>query len=280
MYQSQITRARKGAILLLLDQSGSMAEEILFEGRTITKAEALCSAVNTLLEEIVSSCRRERFVGDYFDLGIIGYSGTEAKSLLGKGFVSVVDIDSMDTTITPRIVSRTLPTGESFQTIIERRSWIAPAAKGRTPMGEALKLAQRMCAAWCRRNTESFPPIVINISDGEATDATHQEIRTLSEEIRKFSTQDGNVLMMNIHLSTADHAKGSIILPSESEPRPSNRHFSLLYDISSTLPEIYNEAIERLHGGTPPFRAICFNAPITELIGLLAIGSLSTDMII
>lgn len=282
MYQSQITRAHKGAILLLLDQSGSMAEEILFQGQTTTKAEALCACVNALLEEIVSRCRRERFVGDYMDIGIIGYSGDEARQLLGKGFMSVIDIDAMDTHLESHMITRQLPSGESFQTIIERCSWIEPQAKGRTPMGLALQLAQRMCATWCKHHPESFPPIVINISDGEATDYPCEKIGDLSESLRSLGTTDGNLLLMNIHLATgSENTTHHICLPSESTELPlENRHLRLLYNSSSTLPSIYNRAIMRLHDGQPPFRAFCLNAPITELIGLLAIGTISTDMII
>lgn len=258
-----------------------MAEEILFEGRTTTKAEALCNAVNELLEEIISRCKRERFVGDYFDVGIIGYSAHEARPLLGKGFMSVVDIDNMDTPVHHRMISRSLPSGESFRTIIERREWISPEAKGRTPMASALRMAQRMCCSWCRRNPESFPPVVINISDGEATDAPHSEILTLAESLKGIATNDGNLLLMNIHLATGDHTSlPHICFPSESLSLPANRHLELLYNTSSTLPTIYNQAIGRLHSGEPPFRAICLNASITELVALLAIGSASADMII
>lgn len=265
-----------------MDQSGSMAEEILFQGRTITKAEALCSSVNALLEEVVSRCRRERFVGDYLDIGIIGYSGEEARQLLGKGFMSVIDIDAMDTPIESQMITRQLPSGEGFQTIVERRRWIAPQAKGRTPMGLALQLAHRMCATWCKHHPESFPPIVINISDGEATDYPGEKIGSLSEALKSLCTTDGNLLLMNIHLATgSENSAYHICLPSESTELPrENRHLKLLYDSSSTLPSIYNRAIMRLHGGQPPFRAFCHNASITELVGLLAIGTISTDMII
>lgn len=281
MYQAQITRAHKGAILLLLDQSGSMADEIIFEGRTTTKAEALCNAVNGLLEELISRCRRERFVGNYFDVGIIGYSASEAKYLLGKGFVNIVDIEAMDTPTKGRIISRTLPNGESFQAAIEQRVWVRPEAQGRTPMGAALRMALRACSSWCKRNPESFPPVVINISDGEATDLSHDELIALADNIKAQATKDGNTLLVNIHLASEEgDLPLRIYFPSESANPIRNRHLRLLYNISSTLPSIYNESIMELGGSRPPFRAICHNAAINELMGLLSIGTVSADMII
>ncbi len=281
MYKSQITRAHKGAIVLLLDQSGSMAEEIAFGGRVMTKAEALCEAVNELLEELVGRCKREHFVGDYFDVGIIGYSGDEARHLLGGGFMSIVKIDSLDTQTKSHLITRTLPSGQQFQTLIDRRVWITPQAKGRTPMGAALRLAHRMCQSWCNNHPESFPPVVINISDGEATDASSDEIISLAENIKALGTSDGSTVLLNIHLATEqDSAPLHLSFPSEGYTLPDNRHLRLLHTISSTLPELYNEAIAQLNGATPPFRGICFNSPITELTGLLAIGTISVDMII
>lgn len=281
MYHSQITRAHKGAFLILLDQSGSMAEEAPFEGHTTTKAEALCDVLNGLLEEIINHCHREGFVGDYFDIGIIGYSGTEARNLLGKGFVSVTKINTIDTPVKHQILSRTLPSGESFQTIVERRCWIAPVAKGRTPMGEALGMATHMCRSWCKNHPESFPPIVINISDGEATDAPAEEIIRLADKLKACHTNDGNTLLINILLATEGSTRlPHICFPSESEPVATNRHARLLYNISSTLPELFNQEIIDFRGGEAPFRGMCVNASVSELVSLLAIGTLSTDMMV
>ncbi|MBO7301001.1 MAG: VWA domain-containing protein [Tidjanibacter sp.] len=281
MYNAQITRKNKGAIMILIDRSGSMEEEVYFEGRTMTKAQALCDAVNALITEIINRSHRERYVGDYFDLAIIGYAGDKAESLLGSGFKRIVDVSTIDTPV--RIIRRTrrLPSGKQFDTLIERREWITPFAKGRTPMGEALKKARRMCAAWCRKHPDSFPPIVINITDGEATDASPDQLRTLASKLRSVSTNDGNVLLVNIHLACQyDTPSPAVRFPSENTPLPVNRHSQLLYDISSTLPSLYNNAIISMQGGVPPFRAICYNSPISELVSLLAIGSLGIDQLI
>lgn len=281
MYSAPITRTHKAAFVILIDRSGSMAEEVVFQGRTTTKAEALAEAVNSLLEEIINRSRRERYVGDYFDVAILGYGGEGVESLLGSGFKSIVDIDTMDTPTTNRLVCHTLPSGKSFSTIVERRCWVEPQASGKTPMGEALKRARRMVAAWCRKHPESHPPIVINISDGEATDATHQEITALAEGLKRCSTNDGEVLLMNIHLACEhDTPSPALRFPTEGTPLPVNRHSQLLYDISSTLPPFYNASVAELRGEEPPFRAVCYNAPIDDLVGLLAIGSLSMDQMI
>lgn len=281
MYNAQITRKNKGAIMILVDRSGSMAEEVIFEGQRMSKAQALCDAVNGLLTEIIYRCYRERFICDYFDVAIIGYSGDKAESLLGSGFKRISDIDAMCTPI--RIIHRIrrLPTGERFDTLIERREWVTPEAKGRTPMGEALRKATRMCAAWCRKHPNSFPPIVINITDGEATDTTHDKLLFLADKLRSVRTNDGEVLLVNIHLACQyDVIRPAVRFPSEGTPLPFSRYTKMLYDMSSTLPTLYNNSIITMQGGAPPFRAFCYNAPISELVSLLAIGSFGIEQLI
>ncbi len=280
MYSAPITRHNKAAFVILMDRSGSMAEEVTFQGCKTTKAEALADAVNTLLEEIINHSRRERHIGDYFDVAILGYGDKGVESLLGSGFRSIVDIDTMDVPSYAKLKSHTLPSGKRCDTIVKLRRWITPQASGQTPMGEALRITRRLIASWCKRHPSSFPPIIINISDGEATDACEQEIRALAEQIKSVATNDGGALLMNIHLASLhDSESAPLCFPAENSPLPINRHSRLLYDISSTLPPLYNTHLLASHNEMPPFRAICYNAPINDIVSLLAIGSLSINQL-
>lgn len=58
MYTQSITRSHRTAFVLLIDGSGSMAEEILFRGKRTTKAEAVASITNGLLFELIERARR------------------------------------------------------------------------------------------------------------------------------------------------------------------------------------------------------------------------------
>jgi len=48
--------------------------------------------------------------------------------------------------------------------------WFDPVANGGTPMCQALMRAQDILRTWFAQHPGCFPPIVINITDGEATD--------------------------------------------------------------------------------------------------------------
>jgi len=49
------------------------------------------------------------------------------------------------------------------------------------------------------QHPKSFPPVVINITDGESTDG---DPYPASAAIRELETEDGNVLLLNLHLSS------------------------------------------------------------------------------
>ena len=97
-----------------------------------------------------------------------------------------------------------------------------------------------------------------------------------AEEIKALRTADGNVLVVNIHIAAADTSAASFF-PSEEEPRYPNRYAALLYDCSSVMPAVFDEAIRAAKGpgAVPPFRGVSYNASADELVAMLNIGSIS-----
>src|SRR5258708_36532510 len=72
MYSAQITRANPTCIVLLLDQSGSMADP--FSGETGTrKADYVSDVVNHTLHDIVIRCTKTEEVRNYYYVSVIGY---------------------------------------------------------------------------------------------------------------------------------------------------------------------------------------------------------------
>ena len=98
----------------------------------------------------------------------------------------------------------------------------------------------------------------------------------LAEEIKALRTADGNVLVVNIHIAAAD-TSAATFFPSEEEPRYPNRYAALLYDCSSVMPAVFDEAIRAAKGpgAVPPFRGVSYNASADELVAMLNIGSIS-----
>ena len=76
-YQSSPSRANPGCILFVLDQSFSMNEGIA--GSSRPKAEALATAINRFLNDLIIRCERgEDKPRHYFDIGVFGYTTTQS----------------------------------------------------------------------------------------------------------------------------------------------------------------------------------------------------------
>ena len=281
MYTQSITRTHRTAFVLAIDGSGSMSEEIRFRGRTATKAEAVAAITNDLLFELVERARRDDGVRDYYDIAVIGYSGDdEIRPLLpeGRRMMAVSELAALETPVRTETVEHRLPDGTIALREIPSPAWIEPHAAGRTPMYQALAEVRDLVAEWCARtaNAESFPPVVFNITDGEATDCDAEELRAVAEQIRSLGTVDGNALLINIHIA-ADESGRSVFFPTEEEAAYPNRYARLLYDCSSPMPALFDAAIREAKGpgALPPFRGMSFNASAAELIAMLNIGSIS-----
>lgn len=280
MYTQSVTRNHRTAFVLMIDESGSMAEEISFRGIRTSKAKAVAVITNELLFELIERARRTEGIRNYYDIAILGYSGEdEVRSLLPDEaeMISVEELAALPVRLVQQTIDLRLPDGSIALREIQTPEWIAPKAVGQTPMIEALRTVRDLVARWIAReeHTESFPPIVFNITDGEATDGDEEELIHTARQIEALHTNDGNVLVMQIHIGTGDER--TLFFPSEGEPLPINRHARTLYEASSPLPECFNEAIRAVKGlgVMPPFRGMSFNASVAELIAMLNIGSIS-----
>ena len=238
MYTQSITRTHRTAIILAIDGSGSMAEKIRFRNRQMTKAEAVATITNGMLFELIERARRSDGVRDYYDIAVIGYSGDdEVYSLLpgGRELISVAELAAGEPPIKTEVIEYRLPDGSISLREIPYPAWVEPEAAGQTPMCEALRRVRDIAAAWCAdpAHAESFPPMVFNITDGEATDCDDAELRAVAGQIKSLRTADGNVLLVNIHIAAGDTPR-TVFFPSAEEASYPNRYAEVLYDCSIT----------------------------------------------
>ena len=116
MYTQSITRSHRTAFILAIDQSGSMAEKLLFRGRQTTKAEAVAEVTNRLLFELIERARRSDEVRDYYDIAVLGYSGDGIVSLLNdpEPLVPVSRLAALPVDFAETVVERRMPVGEGL----------------------------------------------------------------------------------------------------------------------------------------------------------------------
>lgn len=282
-YTAQITRANPSSFIFLVDQSGSMDEEIDYNGNTLTKAEAVAQIVNEQVDAMISRCQRSDGIRDYFDVSLIGYGGvnSEDASLLWEGNLQgreFVKISELATNFVEEIEieEEKIIRGQPKKTIRKIKTWLNPVANYKTPMKSALELAADLLERWIVAHSagDCFPPIVFNITDGVATDIENDdELLHSAERIKQLHTNDGNVLLINIHIS--ENCSKSILFPSKSKELQDDYYGELLYDMSSEMPKTVNKEIADLKNCDPKaiFIGMAVNADTNSLVQMLNIGT-------
>lgn len=281
----RITTKTPAVFLFMLDLSGSMLEQITFNGKQKSKSEVLAIMMNRILGEILNRSLRENGYIDYFRIAVFGYYDNNVVQLLGDKpdceFLTPAQIDALETDTIYYEVPRKLADGRNYVSTLSQRSWIKPRAEGSTPMVQALNEAARLVHSELENaQSGTLPPMVFNITDGESSDGSALELLAAAQKIKSLRTEQGEVTLLNIHISS-DSASQSTLFPTDKCSFNNNRYAELLYDMSSVMPECYNHDIAQLKGCTPDaqFRAMSFNASIFELFQMLSIGTISSTFI-
>jgi hypothetical protein len=270
-YVAELSRSSPTCFLFLIDQSSSMAEAIGGQA-DIPKAQAVADGINRLLQNLVLKCAKSGGIRDYFHAGVLGYGGRVnwalSGPLAGQKLVPVSVIANNPL----RIEQRTRKSDDRNGGIKEQHFkfpvWFEPRALGRTPMCQAIAEATKAVKGFADRHEQSFPPVVINISDGKATDGNPE---LAAYTLREITTADGNVLFFNAHLSST--AARPIEYPTEETELP-DREACLLFRMSSVLPPRMRYAAESAGFSVGDgSRGFVFNADLVSVLRFLDIGT-------
>ena len=272
-YSAEISRRQPGCIFFLIDQSTSMNLPMGGPGDE-SRAEHLTIAINRLLQELVVRCTKSQDEGvrEYFDVGVFGYGESFGPALggdlEGRELVSIREVAEHPLRL--ETMTRTVPDGKGGTTETQVRFpvWFDLDALGKTPMCKALEEAKKMLTPWVEAHQESFPPLVFNITDGEASDG---DPLGPAAELRELATEDGNLLLFNVHLSSIEDEP--IHYPSSSADLPDE--FALqLYEMSSVMPPPIRERFaDEGYDVQEQARSFVFNADIGDVVQCLDIGT-------
>jgi hypothetical protein len=144
----------------------------------------------------------------------------------------------------------------------------APDSMSGTAMCGALEYVRNVAAPWCSSHPGSFPPVVIHLTDGEATDGDPEPA---AEALKALSTQDGQLLLFNCHIS--ESAATPVAFPSSEQVLTDDRA-KALFRMSSELPESVRARAEvkgiSCSAGT---RGMVFNADGAQMLLLIQLGT-------
>jgi hypothetical protein len=282
-YQMNMSATNPGLVIFLLDQSGSMEDE--FQGESLARGQKLMDAVaaivNKTIHKIGLSCVKGDVIRPRVDIAVIGYNGAQGvHSALpdvygGKEIVSIAELMERNLRVEERKQKVYSPeTGEYQDISIQFPIWFDPCADGGTPMCGALTKAVALAESWIAAHQESFPPILINITDGAANDSDPQPA---AEGFRALCTADGNGLVFNCHICRFPNPDG-VSYPESVDRLPAGSDESLLlaqalFNMSSELPgPMFELAKAKVNPNIQPgARGYVFNADVSGIIDMITI---------
>ena len=276
-YTADISRNSPGCFLFLVDQSGSMSDSLGGEPNS-TKMDGAADALNRVLDAISQRCSQGMDIRDYFDVGIITYTtdsagNTQLETPLPdttpeQPFLSISQVvDAAE--VEERQVKESDGAGGRVEVTRKFPVWLRPIAGYGTPMCAALEAASAALSDWTAQHQDSYPPMVINITDGEAGDG---DPVAWSQNIMELETNDGNVLVYNVHLSEMSAAP--VQYPSDESEVSIDEYARQMFRMSSVFPDSVAEMASSM--GLPVTqgsRGYVYNADMVSLVQFLDIGT-------
>lgn len=236
MYTNNATRKHPGLVILMIDQSGSMENASVANGKPLAVIAA--DSINIVLTEMVKIATRpvgddDEEVRDYQKVVIIGYGGEPNTSaqLLYEGYLSDIannhKEEKMDTIAGPLSILNV----------------VRPVAGYVTPMAAAFEMAKKQIINWKgegRDGEEDPSPIVINITDGAPSDETGcctedalTNTAIQAHEIMNISFKDGFPRIFNIMISQLDGKE--VRFPDNANALGEDPFAKFLFSISSNM---------------------------------------------
>ena len=272
-----ISRANPGCFMFLIDQSGSM--DMTLGGQPgLRKMDGAADAINRILDAISQRCSQGMDVRDYFHVGIIGYttdsigspilSSALPNTSLENPFLKISEVVEV-ADVEERLAKESDGAGGLVEVTRKFPVWLRPVADYGTPMCEALDISADAVENWIRDHTSSYPPMVIHVTDGMASDGNPEPF---AQRMMSLATEGGNVLLYNAHLSEMSIAP--VQYPASESDLPADEFASLIFRMSSEFPEEVRETAVSM--GLPVqegSRGYVYNADMVALVQFLDIGT-------
>jgi uncharacterized protein YegL len=290
-YEKSAERANPACIVFLLDQSYSMNDGI--SGTPKPKIEVLEAGINRFIADLISLCEKGEEEGPrhYFDVGVIGYTTDrsdppisivgpvlrgEKETLTGRDLLSVPELFNDTLALEDRERTEYDDTGGLIKVKVKFPVWYRkpdPSSMGGTAMCRAIEYVKAVVEPWCALHSRSFPPVVIHLSDGEATDGDPE---AAAAALKHVSTDDGELLFFNCHISESQAQ--SVVFPS-SELMLTDERAKVLFRMSSELPEsVRSRAEVKGISCAPGARGMVFNADAAQMIQLIQMGTVGAQV--
>lgn len=269
-YQAEISRDNPTCFLFVIDQSGSMDEKA--EGGR-SKAQFVADVLNKTLYTLVTNCSKADGVRNYFNVGVLSYSGSDVGNGFGGALSGGIMHSISEIGEKPlRVEERAKKIDDGAGGIIEQKTkfpvWFDPKSSGGTPMRAALTKAMETLADWCDAHRGSYPPTILHVTDGQSTDGGPEDV---ADGLRQISTDDGQCLLFNLHVTIGGGQE--IVFPT-SETALVDEYSRMLFRMSSSLPvHLAKFAGDKGYSITDGSRGFIFNGDPKCIVDFFEIGT-------
>lgn len=275
MYSAEISRANPTCFVFLIDQSASMLDSI--GGTAQRKCDVVADALNRLLSELAIKCAKEEGVRDYFHVSVIGYGPSVGPALsgqlAGRDVVPLSEVAAAPARLETRMKKIPDGAGGLIDQEVKFPIWVDSVANNGTPMSGALTRAHAIVSSWLAAHPNCFPPVILNLTDGESTDG---DPSPAANSVRDLTSTDGPALLFNLHVT--DTSTTPIVFPDSELSLPSDYARSLFRN-SSMLP-VGMQAYARQQGipVQEGSRGFVFNSDMSAIVQFLDIGTRASDL--
>jgi hypothetical protein len=244
---------------------------------TKKKADFVAEVVNHTLHDLVIRCTKTEEVRNYYHVAVIGYGrqvwSAFAGPLASRDIVPIADVADHPLQIKSNYKRVSDGAGGWVEIPVRFPIWIYPSADGKTPMCEALDRVKQILERWLAAHPRGFPPSVLHLTDGESSDGEPDEA---GRQIMSLSTDDGQVLLFNCHISSRRAAK--VEYPADERLLPDG-FARTLFQISSPLPGGFLAAAAQLGvHAVEGSRGFVFNGDPSSIVQFYEIGTSLTGM--
>jgi uncharacterized protein YegL len=273
-YEAEISRANPTCFLFLIDHSTSMVDPLMGIPGNPRKAEFVADALNKVIQSLVVTASKDVDVRRYFQIGLIGYGSDVHPGLGGdlgsQDLVWIDEIYQKPLRIEERLKKESDGAGGFIEITTKFPIWVNPIARGQTPMCQALEKSIQILEPWVAEHRMSFPPTVINLTDGEANDG---DPRKPAQVLRDLHTDDGNVVLLTLHVSSNQFSQ-QVFFPDDQRNMPDHAS-QVMFEMSSPLtPRMRQTAQDLLYVQlSETARGIVYNADIAGIVQALEIGT-------
>lgn len=281
-YSQAWSAARPGCLILLLDQSGSMSDPFGYQqaGSGRRKCDMVATVLNGFLNELIVTNTIAQKDGTIMvrpraDVAVLGYEGSFVGPILGgelkgRAFVTLPELQMNPLTIERRVKREIDEVGMEVEIPVQFPIWVQPMAGGGTPMCGALREANALALQWSMAHPDSYPPVIINVSDGMGNDG---DVVAEARLLLNINTHDGQALLFNVHITDINSAP--VAYPASESELPRDRYAKKLFTISSPIPDTSRQLLESLLGRPvfPGARGLIFNGDAASVRQMFVFAS-------